>query len=133
MDSTFYDFPEAEAGGSRPPKPPETNIPCTNPHTRPNFNFLSNMVENIPFLALYAIVVPNAKHPLMKHPEKLLPKFDPDNDVTPEDHIKQFMLSLKLMDVQHEDVVCRLFLYTFVSQASTWFFRLATGSIASWK
>ena len=43
------------------------------------------------------------------------------------------MLSLRLLDVQHEDVVCRLFPYTFVSQASTWFFSLAIGSIASWK
>jgi hypothetical protein len=35
--------------------------------------------------------------------------------------------------VQHEDVVCRLFPYTFVGQASTWFFNLATKSIVSWK
>ena len=48
------------------------------------------------------------------------------------DHIKQFMLSLRLFDVQHEDVVCSLFPYTFVGQASTWFFSLAAGSIASW-
>ena len=37
------------------------------------------------------------------------------------------------MDVQHEDVVCRLFPYTFVGQFSTWFFSLAAGSIASWQ
>ena len=80
-----------------------------------------------------AIVVPGAQHPLPKHPEKLLPKFDHDNDVTLEDHIKQFMLSLRLKNVQHDDVVCRLFPYTFVGQASTWFFSLAVGSIASWK
>jgi hypothetical protein len=43
------------------------------------------------------------------------------------------MLSLRLMDVQHEDVVCRLFPYTFVGQASTWFFSLAVGFIASWQ
>ena len=43
------------------------------------------------------------------------------------------MLSLRLMDVQHKDVVCRFFPYTFVGQASTWFFSLAVGSISSWK
>ena len=43
------------------------------------------------------------------------------------------MLSLRLMDVQHEDVVFRLFPYTFLGQASTWFFSLAAGSIASWQ
>jgi hypothetical protein len=56
-----------------------------------------------------AIAVLGAQHPLPKHSEKLLPRFDLDNDVTPEDHIKQFMLSLRLMDVQHEDVVCNFF------------------------
>ena len=43
------------------------------------------------------------------------------------------MLSLRLMDVQHEYVVCILFPYTFFGQASTWFFSLAMGSIALWK
>ena len=60
-----------------------------------------------------------------------MPKFDLNNDITLEDHIKQFILSLILLDVQHEDVVYRLFPYTFVGQASTWFFIL--GSIASWQ
>ena len=43
------------------------------------------------------------------------------------------MLSIILLDVQHEDVVCILFPYTFVGQASTWFFSLTAGSIASWQ
>ena len=57
------------------------------------------MVANRLWLATDSIAVPGAQHPLPKHPEKLLPKFYPDNDVSPEDHIKQFMLSLRLMDV----------------------------------
>ncbi|CAF1475518.1 unnamed protein product [Adineta steineri] len=62
------------------------------------------MEDNKPWLAVDTIAVLGAQHPLPKHPKNLLPKFDPDNDVTPEDHIKQFMLSLRLMDMQHEDV-----------------------------
>ena len=84
------------------------------------------MAHNRPWLVADSIVVLGAQHP-----EKLLPKFDPDNDVSPEDHIRQFMVSLRLMDVQHKDVVCRLFLHTFVRKASTWFFSLTAGSIAS--
>jgi hypothetical protein len=91
------------------------------------------MAKNRPWLAMDAIAVPRAQHPLPKHPKKLFPKFDHNNDITPEDHIKQFMLSLRLLDVQHEDVVYRLFPYIFVCQASTWFFSLAPGSIASWQ
>ena len=99
-DSTFYDFLEAQAGGSGPPEPLETNPTCTNPpYPRPNFKFLSNMAANKPCLAADAIAVPGAQHPFPKHPKNLLPKFDSDSDVTPKDHIKKFMLSLKLMDV----------------------------------
>ena len=91
------------------------------------------MEANKPFLIVDSIVVLGSQHPLPKHPKKLLPKLDPDNDVTLEDHIKQFMLYRRLMDVHHEDVACRLFLYTFIENASTWFFNLTTRSITSWK
>lgn len=132
-DSSFYNFPKAKAGGFGPLEPLETNRPCTNPpSSRLSFNFVANMAANKLWLDADAIAVPDAQHTLPKHLEKFLPKFDSDNDVTPEDHIKQFMLSLRLMDVQHEDVVCRLFPYTLVGKASTWFFSLTMGFIASW-
>ena len=35
--------------------------------------------------------------------------------------------------MQHKDLICRLFTYTFIGKASTWFFSLSTGSITSWK
>jgi hypothetical protein len=110
VDSTFCDLPEIEAGGFGPPEPLEINPPCTNaPSPRQNFNSLATMEANKPWLAPKSIVVPDAQHPFPKHLEKLLRKFDPDKDVTPQDHIKQFMLSLRQIDVQHEYVVCRLF------------------------
>ena len=91
------------------------------------------MSTNRNWLSTDVVAVPSIQHPLPKHPKNILPKFDPDNDVKLEDHIKEFMISLRLMDVRDEDVVCRLFPYTFVGQASTWFFSLATGSTASWQ
>ena len=57
------------------------------------------MEANIPWLIVDAIAVPGSQHPFLKHLEQLLPKFDPNNDVSPEDHIKKFMISLRLMDV----------------------------------
>jgi hypothetical protein len=36
------------------------------------------------------------------------------------------------MNVQHEDIVCRLFPYTLENSASTWYFNLPVGSITSW-
>jgi hypothetical protein len=46
------------------------------------------MVANRPWLAANVVAVHRAQHPLLKHPKKVLPKFDPDNDVTPKDQIK---------------------------------------------
>ena len=43
------------------------------------------------------------------------------------------MLSLRLMALEHEDVVCRSFPYTFVLKASVWLFSLVVRSITSWK
>ena len=57
------------------------------------------MAANRLWLAEDVVAVPGIQHSFPKHPKKLLPKFDPDNDVSPEDHIKQFMLSLRLLDV----------------------------------
>jgi hypothetical protein len=120
--STFYEFLEAPAGGFGPLELPKTNTPYTNiPSPRPNSNFRANMAANRPSLVVDSIVVPGAQHPFTRHPKKLLPKFDPDNDVSPKYHIKQFMLSLRIMEVENEDV-CRLFLYTFVGKASIWSF-----------
>ena len=36
------------------------------------------------------------------------------------------------MNVQHEDIVCRIFPYTFENSTSTWYFNLLIGSITSW-
>ena len=36
------------------------------------------------------------------------------------------------MSVQEEDVVCKLFPYTFKGKASTWYFSLLESSITSW-
>jgi hypothetical protein len=64
--------------------------------------------------------------------EKLLPKYDPKTSGSLEDHIKKFILAIRFMNVQHEDMVCRLFPYTFENSASTWYFNLPVGSITSW-
>ncbi|CAF4376067.1 unnamed protein product, partial [Adineta steineri] len=96
------DFPEGDSNYQDFPENNTTSATATSP--RPNFIFLTTMVANRPWLAMDVVVVPRAQHPLPNHPEKLLPKFDPDNDITPKDHIEQFIFSLILLDVQHEDV-----------------------------
>jgi hypothetical protein len=71
-------------------------------------------------------------HNLPQHLENLLPKYDPETSGFPKDHIKKFILMIRLMNIQHEDVVCRLFPYMFENSSSTWYFNLPVGSITSW-
>ena len=78
------------------------------------------------------MVVPRPQHPLPKHPEKWLPKFDQDSNQSAEDHIKKFMLAIRLRSVEHDDVVCRLFPYTYEGNSSTWYFSQQPQTIVSW-
>jgi hypothetical protein len=78
------------------------------------------------------LALPGLVHNLPRHPEKLLPKFNPETSGFPEDHIKKFILAIILMNIQHEEVVCRLFPYMFENSASTWYFNLPVRSITSW-
>jgi hypothetical protein len=66
-----------------------------------------------PWLIGQEVNVPGDQHDFPKHPEKFFPNLTLDNRESPEDHINKFMLSLSLMRVEEEYVVCRLFPYTF--------------------
>jgi hypothetical protein len=83
-DPTFFDFPETQGGGSEPPEPPEINPPLSSiPSPRLNFTFGGSMTANQTWLTINALAIPGPQNPLPKHPEKLFPKFDPDNDILP--------------------------------------------------
>ena len=105
----------------------------TIPSPRLNFTFKGSTTANQPWLTINSLAIHGPQNPLPKHLEKLLPKFDPNNDILLEDHINKFKLTLNLMNVQHEDVACRLFYFTLTGNASSWFFNLSPRSITSWK
>jgi hypothetical protein len=86
-----------------------------------------------PWLDQDAVAIPGPQHPLPKHLEKWLPKFDPDSKQITEDHIKKFMLAIRLRSVKHEDVVYRFFPYTFEGNASTLYFSQQPLTIVSWE
>ena len=71
-------------------------------------------------------------HDFPKHPEKYLPKFDPGKGISIKDHLQSYYLALEFLDVQHEDIVCRIFPHTFEAKASAWFFSLQANSITDW-
>jgi hypothetical protein len=138
------------AGGSGiPPSPPHSSPPSSpsssggdsssdegNPPSHPPTPTTPMANQNNParpWLDQDAVAVPGPQHPLPKHPEKWLTKFDPDSKRTAEDHIMKFMLDIRLRNVEHEDVVCRLFPYTFEGNASTWYFAQQPRTITSWE
>ena len=69
---------------------------------------------------------------MLAHPEKWLPKFNPDNGLLVGEHINNFMLSINLNGVAEEDIVVRLFPYTLQEAVGSWYFSLPSGSINSW-
>ena len=71
-------------------------------------------------------------HALPPHPEKSLPKFDPGEGISTDDHLQSFFLALEVLAVEHEDVVCRLFPHTFKAKATSWYFGLQANSIKNW-
>ena len=78
------------------------------------------------------VVIPRIQHPLLKHLDKLLPKFNLDNKEPIENHIDKFILVVQTMNVQHEDVICHPLTLTFKGKASAWYFSLVQGSITNW-
>ena len=88
-----------------------------------------------PPLAWRARTPLNMAPPLLvfpQNPEKSLPKFDPGEGISMDDHLQSFFLALELLAVDHDDVVCRLFPHTFKAKAASWYFDLPTNSITNW-
>ena len=99
-DSTFFNFSKAQAGGSGPLEPPETNPPLGSiPSPQLNFNFGRSMAANPWWVTINALSIPGPQNPLPKHPKKLFPKFYPDDDIIPKVHINKFTLSMSIMNV----------------------------------
>ena len=71
-------------------------------------------------------------HPLPAHLMKWLPKFNPDDGLPIEEHIKIFMSPINLNAVVEEDAVVRLFPYTLQGSVRSWYFSLPSHSINSW-
>lgn len=84
------------------------------------------------WLARDALTLPRQFHNLPKHLECFLPKCDLESSKLSKDHVNTFILTIRLMNIQFEYVVCHVFSYTFENLASTWYFNFHVGSITNW-
>ena len=57
-------------------------------------------------------------HALPPHHENSLPKFDPREGISVDDHLQSFFLALEVLVVEHEDLVCTLFPHTLKAKAA---------------
>ena len=98
--STFFNFPKTQASGSKPPEPSETNPPLGSiPSPRLNFTFGGSMAANPRWVTINPLAIARPPNDLPKNPDKLLPKFDPNDDILPKTHIDKFMLAMNIMNV----------------------------------
>ena len=72
-------------------------------------------------------------HDLPQDFEKMLPKFDPSENILVDDHLQSFYLAIEgLRAREHEDVVYRLFPHTLKGAETSWYFALIANLITDW-
>lgn len=86
----------------------------------------------MPWLSPDALAILSDLHPLPTHLERILSKFNLDKKDLAQYHVNKFMLAMRLLNVEHIDVVCKIFSFMSEGKASTWYFSLTPGSIHSW-
>jgi hypothetical protein len=70
-------------------------------------------------------------HKLPKDFKEWLPIFSGEDLIMTEDHLDFFLRALEPYD-QHEDVLMRLFSYTFVGKSKEWYDSTLPGTITNW-
>ena len=72
-------------------------------------------------------------HNLPQAFDNLLPKFNPEERITVDDHLQSFYLEIEgLRAREYKDVVFRLFPHTLKGVATSWYFGLLENSIPDW-
>lgn len=134
-DLTFDEaYNQFVVGGGRSPSPPGSSNGSGSDSSdskleeEPEYDMADNRERDPPtvhnWLDEDVVAVPGPVHNLPRHPEEILPIFNPDEKQPTEEHLKQFKMKVRLLNVRHEDVICRLFPYTFTGKASTRYFSL---------
>ena len=61
-----------------------------------------------------------------------MPKFNDEGYIRALEHIRKYEYVLGLLDIQYEDVVCRMFPFTFEGKVSNLYHVLSINSIHRW-
>ena len=116
---------------------PHSSIPTTGSQTPPTqgaVNQGTNMAALDFFMNRYALL--NLPQPMNSMPQeylKLLPCFIGEDEVTVEKHFPLFCAFVENLNVEHLDVVMRLFVQSLNGEARKWFKGLPNASINNWE
>lgn len=66
--------------------------------------------QDLDWMAQEPLTLLESLHRMLRHSEKLLSKFDPDNKTKAKHHINDFYIHLRMLEVWYDDVACRIFL-----------------------
>ena len=78
------------------------------------------------------IGIPGFPNPISNDLRDKVINFSSNNGVVGEEHLRKFIDMLNDYEVEHEDVVMKLFVHSLTEDARDWFRRLPDDSITSW-
>lgn len=116
--------------------PPPFSSPTTGIHFTPaqgSVNQCINMVVSAFLMNRYAPL--NLPQPMNAMPQeylKFLPRFTGEDEIIVEQHLPLFYTFVEKFNVEHLDVVMRLFVHPLSGEARKWFQGLPNGSINDW-
>jgi hypothetical protein len=71
--------------------------------------------------------------PLIDECQDLLPRFYEGEDESPVEHVQEFHALMQKLDIHHEDILMKMFIYSLDGDARKWYFSLPPSSISSLK
>jgi hypothetical protein len=71
--------------------------------------------------------------PLIDEWKDLLPRFYEGKDDNPVEHVHEFHALMQQLDIHHEDILMKMFMYSLDGDARKWYFSLPSSSISSLK
>lgn len=85
--------------------------------------------KKISFIGMVGFCFPN---PILNYLRDKVIKFQRNNTITREEHLRKFIGMLNDYEVEHKDFIMKLFFHSLTKDARDWFTRFPNDSIGSW-
>lgn len=110
------------------------NVSCQNvgavPQPQPNFQRIPVHLDR--YRPLFFDGIPGQPNVIPNEIREKIPLFTRNNVITCEQHLKLFTYIINDYEIEHEDVVMKLFVQSLVEDDRDWYRGLSENNIASW-